>query len=348
MISKIELQNVQNHRHSVLDLSPGVNVIIGRSRNGKSAILRGLRKLVENRPVQGLEAWIRGHDPKGRISIRVDTTDGHMVSWDGPSDQRYVVDGEELKAFGASVPEPVSEALNLGDINFAHQFDQPFLIFDSPGQVARYLNQVVNLEVIDRTLANAQADVRTNRQAIEGERKRIKELEEAKAGFPDLDAAEEFIIDLEAKEVRLGKAAQLLTLAEHVRDNLASFRAELAKARLPEGVEVRVRKLGDKQDLLEQKRYTRGYCFNVKGQLIDLRRQKEALRPLFAVETLVEGLADLAGLLVARRRELALANRVMGQLRSERERLGLQEAQVAGLERQFHEEWPGRCPLCGK
>jgi exonuclease SbcC len=348
MLESIEITNLQNHKHTKLDLSPGVNVIIGQSRRGKSVVLRAMRKLVENRPVLGLESWVHNHNPKNRITIKVVTTDGHSVSWDGPGDQRYVVDGEPLKGFGQAVPGPVAEALNLGDINFAHQFDLPFLIFDSPGQVARYLNQVVNLDVIDRTLANALADKRRCGQAIESERATVGGLEQARDQFHDLEAAEEFIADLEVKEARLGDMRLGLAKAQIIRDDLVTARSNLEAARLPDGIEARVEALDERREELGQKVYTRDYCVSVRQSLAALRAQSEARAPLLAAEARVVGLHDTSQLLATRRRELALAVKMFGQLKDRRACLEQKKAHAAGLERQFHEEWPDRCPLCGK
>ena len=42
MIDKIKIENIQSHKNTELNLSNGINVIVGSSNNGKSAILRAL------------------------------------------------------------------------------------------------------------------------------------------------------------------------------------------------------------------------------------------------------------------------------------------------------------------
>ena len=49
-IKTLELNNFQNHKKSILELHPGINVISGSSRQGKSAVLRSLRLGLENKP----------------------------------------------------------------------------------------------------------------------------------------------------------------------------------------------------------------------------------------------------------------------------------------------------------
>ena len=50
MIQKLNIQNFQSHKDTKLEFHPGVNVIIGQSDSGKTAIIRALRWLIWNRP----------------------------------------------------------------------------------------------------------------------------------------------------------------------------------------------------------------------------------------------------------------------------------------------------------
>ena len=42
MIKKISIKNIQSYRETELELSKGINAIVGSSNNGKTAILRAL------------------------------------------------------------------------------------------------------------------------------------------------------------------------------------------------------------------------------------------------------------------------------------------------------------------
>ena len=45
MIEAVEIINFQPHENTVLEFAPGVNVIKGQSRSGKSSIIRSLEWL---------------------------------------------------------------------------------------------------------------------------------------------------------------------------------------------------------------------------------------------------------------------------------------------------------------
>lgn len=203
MITSLKLKGFQSHLDTKLEFSSGVNILIGPSRNGKTAALRALNWIAKNRPI-GIDSFVT-HGQK-EISATLEL-DGHtIVRKKNGGENVYILDGEKFAGIGTDVPRPVVELLNLSDLNMAEQFDQPFLLFDSPGQVARVLNSVVHLESIDRALAEVASRKRANDQDVRAQEGRLAELEALLATFPDLEAAEEFIASLEGLENRRREA----------------------------------------------------------------------------------------------------------------------------------------------
>ena len=76
MINTIQINDYQSHRKTELNLSPGINVIVGENDKGKSAILRALNWLVNNRPLG--EGYIYNKlDKKEEKEVRVFVSDEH-------------------------------------------------------------------------------------------------------------------------------------------------------------------------------------------------------------------------------------------------------------------------------
>lgn len=154
MIKKLEIKNFQSHKDSSFDFVPGINIIIGSSDSGKSAALRALNWAVNNKPSGDdfRSSW--GGD--SCVDITLDNLD--VISREKGKGNIYVVSSDkgkkpqEFKAFGNDVPEPIKKLLNFEEINFQFQLDSPFLLSSTAGEVAKYLNQVVNLERIDSSL----------------------------------------------------------------------------------------------------------------------------------------------------------------------------------------------------
>lgn len=66
-----------------------------------------------------------------------------------------------MEAVGKSVPDPVSQLVNMEDINIQNQHNRYFLLNETPGQVATILNEMVGLEIIDKSLSKIEKMTRT-------------------------------------------------------------------------------------------------------------------------------------------------------------------------------------------
>lgn len=182
MIKSLEINNIQSHEHTKLDFVDGVNVIIGSSNQGKSAILRALYWLRTNRPlgIDNLAShWIV--NDKGYLtntmSVKIENDKGVVERRRTREDNQYIVNGNVLNVVKTDVPEQVSKLLTLSDTNVQKQLDSPFLLSQTSGEVAKYFNQMVNLDVIDKVLTNAESKRRKLKSSIENSTNEIENLE---------------------------------------------------------------------------------------------------------------------------------------------------------------------------
>lgn len=149
MITKIKISGFQAHRNLTIELDPRVTTLTGPSDVGKSSVIRAIRWAMLNIPVSSLI-----HD--GCKKAAVDVTIGEAtVRRERGSGNAYYLDESEFRAFRSDVPEPISRVTNLHEVNFQGQHDPIYWFSASAGDVGRQLNSVVNLDVIDKTLAEA-------------------------------------------------------------------------------------------------------------------------------------------------------------------------------------------------
>ena len=262
MIDQIEL-SLQGHQHSVLNLHPGFNVIIGKSDAGKSSILRGIRLVMDNRPL-GLSGWV--HHGLSALSVKLTLDDGtverraafRMVKGvlKDATENAYIVDGQVLAAFGADVPILVRERLNLHPINIQRQHDGPFLVGETGGAVARYINEVVNLEAMDSSMANIASKKRENDQAIRVADAQVARLEDELKAFPDLESAEAYITTLEGMAARLEAVRVDEATVDGLIGQAVAIDEQLARATMPPGFDDRLTALEDRQARQVQVRFT--------------------------------------------------------------------------------------------
>lgn len=90
----------------------------------------------------------------------------------------YRFQKQTLKAFGqGKVPKPIKDFLALDAVNFQEQLDPPFWFKQSPGEVARELNQVIDLTTIDDVLARAAKNTRAASTKATAAEQRVTDAE---------------------------------------------------------------------------------------------------------------------------------------------------------------------------
>lgn len=220
-LERLTLKNFQAHAKLVLDLDPRVTTLVGESDVGKSAVVRALRWLACNRPAG--DAFVRRvvGRVRGPCLVRLGV-DGRAAGRHrgGRRGNVYTLDGRALRVFGQGTPEDVARLLDLGEVNFQGQHDAPFWFALSAPEVARRLNTVVNLGLIDRTLANLTAAARQAQAAADVTRGRLKEARARQDALAWVPAAKAELEAVEAKYTKVklcrSKASRLAEILRGV------------------------------------------------------------------------------------------------------------------------------------
>lgn len=172
MLTRLQIDNFQAHKSFKLKLDR-INVLVGRSDVGKSAVIRALRWLCTNKP--GGDEFIRYGEESCSVKLKVDDQFVYRVRG---KENLYYLNDEEYKAFGANVPTPVADLLNIDSVNFQDQHDAAFWFSESSGDVGKRLNSIVDLEVIDRVLSALAAKTRQSRSTCDVLKQQTKKAEE--------------------------------------------------------------------------------------------------------------------------------------------------------------------------
>ena len=224
MLSALSLLNYQAHKETHIDFDPHITAIVGSSDSGKTSILRALYWVLQNKPAgtQMVSFWNRKKDgtPKAPTQASLIVDDHTVTRVRAPERNGYDWDGQELSAIGRDVPEQITSYLNLSDINISRQFDQHFLLAESAGEVARRLNELVRLDIIDKTLSQVEKDKRAAKkeadaagEAISLHQKEIDALawtDRAEFLIPLLEGAEKSKTDCDEASRKLTTARSSL------------------------------------------------------------------------------------------------------------------------------------------
>lgn len=165
-IKSVEIINYQSHDKTKVNLEKGINVFVGTSDSGKSAILRALKWNLTNTPA-GDEFIKKG---EREATVTVNWSDGHSVirhRSKGGSKNTYelIKDGlsiEEYTGFGSKVPPLILEVTGIDPelkFNFANQLEAPFLLSDTPKVRAETVGNLEELGKIDTSLTEVNSDI---------------------------------------------------------------------------------------------------------------------------------------------------------------------------------------------
>jgi len=239
MITSATSHNFQANKHIALEFHPGINLIVGSTDNGKSAFIRNLYWTCFNRPLGDdyISFWNRNKsgNPIEETSGSITRDTGHTVKRIRSSvvNGYQIDDNPVLEAIGRGEPPiQVTEALQMSEVNFSMQDDLPFLISESPGNVARMLNSIIRLDVIDSVITMAKkkkSDIKNDLVATQKTMAEVTEkanqfswLEDAKTLLSKAEGLQKDITTIAAKKARL---ASLYTAIQENKRKQTAFRA---------------------------------------------------------------------------------------------------------------------------
>ena len=199
MIKQLTIHNFQSHKNTIIPFNDGVNVIVGLSDSGKTAILRALNWVINNKPT--------GDDFRsdwgGDTEVELELSSGYRIvrKRTNSTNDLTVIDPDgnsnNFAAFNRQIPDEVASILNFSEINISHQQESPFLVSSSPGEVAQILNKEAKLEMIDMATSNIRKKVLEVGRKLKNAEELKDQLEEKLLGFADLEKKDLLVSKLE-------------------------------------------------------------------------------------------------------------------------------------------------------
>lgn len=238
-ITKLELKNFQSHENTTLEFHRGLNVIVGNSDSGKTAILRAIKWALYNEPLG--DYFIKQGEKDVSVTIYFNTK-AIVRRYRSSSKNTYYLkksDGEEytFDGFGQKVPKEIideieMDKINLDEkstsiINIAEQLEGPFLLNEKSSLRASAIGRLVGVNYIDdalretirdkKQITSKAKDLYLEKKALEKDLKEFEYLDKAES---DLNKLKELRKTIDKKQDRLNKITLLNKNFKNIKENI--------------------------------------------------------------------------------------------------------------------------------
>lgn len=310
-LKKLTIENFQSHAHTEIHFEKGLNVIVGESDRGKSAVIRALRWLFYNEP-RGTD-FIRVGEKNCRVECVLE--DGTILTRERtPSKNRYILvppgcEPMVFEGFGSGVPDEVVAAhgavqVQLDDdlnvnLNLAEQLESPFLL-SAPGSLkAKAIGRIHNVHIIDAAVRDTGHDISVLQKEDKSLEKEIEELDGRLKEFEDLPGirerlqkGERIMKRLEGRQEQKERLIQLQDMLNYIRKEKDCQEEKLMRTAYLETVTQKLKKLEEKGDCLQRIiELHKAYSENLSNR----KRVKKILNACRRLEEGEKFLSDLHG-----------------------------------------------------
>ena len=344
MINKLSIANYQSHKHSILNFHSGVNLIIGTSDSGKSAVIRALRFAISNKPRgDGFMSWWGGE-----TAVEIECSDCLVLRTKTNSENVYLLnDKTDFRAFGTEVPEEISKALNLDEaVNIQKQIDQPYLISETPGAVAQHFNRMAQLEKIDIGLKNVQSQIRSSEQSIKAKREELVNRRNQLDDYKYITEAEEKVQTLEQKELRIAIISKEVNSITSIISKLLSIDSQIKRAEKPLKAEPAVLQLIKLSESINTKENKIGALQRLKTSIETLENKIEKGGKFIKAEKKVITILGKSKVVEEKSIKYDALYNILDKEESIRLKISKEQKTLKENEKIWDENQPEVCPLC--
>lgn len=344
MIKKVEIQNFQSHKNTVLEFVPGTNVVIGESDAGKSAIFRAINWVITNRPLGDAFRSDWGGDTR----VAIYTAEGDVIERIKTATKNlYIVNGKPLTAFGSEVPEQVSEILRMDEANIQSQMDVPFLLAVSPGEAARLLNKAASIDDIDYTISNLRSEYQKISNNIKFNEGKLKDYEEKIKEYDNIPILEEKLERVENTEKELEKQEQRLAKLIQLVSGVRQIYTELERTKNIQQITQKFEQILSRYNDYEEQRKQLDKLEQIAQKVKARREYLKSTQYIDDCFTLAQKTYDEYQKYQTKQQTLSNLKRLIGTITNLTQSIQRIEREISQLEKEFRKLCPDECPLCG-
>lgn len=349
MIKKLIVKNLHEHKKLELNFTDGVNVIIGDTGAGKTALIRALYLLFMNQP-RNAEPLFQTQYDKKPLEIEVINNLENSIK---RVNRKYYINNNPnpLKAFGSEVPTPVTEIFPFKDINWQEQDDPYFLISKSisSGNAAKILNKVTGMEDQELLIKEIKTQLSENNSNI---KRLIKNNDEQQKILDNLKGITKLVF--KAKQIQNLKqktddlSAQIIKLNKLLND-IALYKYD------PTEYQILIRLLNDiksieqKQIKSKELKYNIDWLKNILNQLADTKKHIKNIEICNKLLHFLNSILSKQNSKIQIQKQKTKLESLLNQIKSSKDMYEKSNLIYNKLKKDFKNKLIefGECPLCG-
>jgi hypothetical protein len=299
-IKEVELTNYGPYKHEVFSFIDGLNTITASGDAGKSNLQHAMAFVFKNYQGNNYAShWIQ--DDKGKIK-KGETCSVEIRTFEGDSIKRvrtrtenmYIINNNDpIQNFNQSVPEDVQRILNINEVNTQSQFETHFMLNDNSSTVAKTLNKMVNLEIIDESISNAGKIIRKIKKEKDASDINLKKYSEEIAKFDFIEAMGKDVNELLELEKELIENKEGHEHLVGIRENLENLSKELKSIEDITSNSTLVENVLKLHNALDEKIEQRTDLFDIKDSISTKERELKEIDRTVKNKDLVEKLLPL-------------------------------------------------------
>ena len=246
MIKSVSIQNFESHEDTTVHFGEGMNLIVGLSNSGKSAIIRALACVVDNR-------WEKSMVRTGYefCRVRVETEKGWVECASGEKINRWRCkegnnDIQEYRSVGNGVPDLATKILGMGerergaDIkelpNFQFQLEKHYMLSEIDGKkatsnmIARMMDNAIGLGGMEDLIKAISTDLLKDRKWLAEKQQEINQLKNEIQDDAIFAKREKLVNDMLNANKQLAENEKVLDNADALYQKCASCQSSIGNA----------------------------------------------------------------------------------------------------------------------
>lgn len=229
-IKKVILENFQSHKYTEIEFDQYLNVIVGPSDHGKTAIIRALKWALFNEPSG--DFFIREGEKECSVTVIFSDNTKVKRSRSKSKNAYYLYDkkGKEMifEGFGTTVPQEIINKTSMrkieldssqsNSINISEQLEGPFLLSEKNATRANAIGRLVGVHIVDDALKDTLKDIRNLNMKKKSYEDVLKKLEKDLIEYDYLEDLVKKVQQIEKlkhyiynSQLKLNKLSEILT-----------------------------------------------------------------------------------------------------------------------------------------